>query len=135
MKATFLLRSSLIAACFAVGCISGRVLGSTYDTFFLVLLSYPFARITRSILIKRKYKDPKDLVMPRFDGSLFFNHHPLQVEIDMAYMALAFGVGAMLANLVLHQRISYEGLIAIGWGLGDFSASFAFLKRYKAIVQ
>jgi hypothetical protein len=93
------------------------------------------ARISRSILIKRKYKDPKDLVMPRFDGTLFFNQRPLQVEIDVAYMAFAFGAGAILANLVFHQRISYEGLIAFGWGAGDFSASLAFIRRYKSVAQ
>jgi len=135
MKAALLLRSSVIVVCFAGGCLSGRALGATYDSFFLVLLSYPLARVARSVLIRRKYKDPQGLVMPRFDGPVLFNQRPLQVEFDVAYMALAFGAGAMLANLVLHQRVSYEGLIAIGWGLGDFSASFAFIRRYRALAQ
>lgn len=135
MKSTLLVRSLVIVVCFAGGCLSGSVLGSTHDSLFLVLLSYPLARVARSLLIKRKYKDLQGLVMPRFDGSVFFNQRPLQVEFDVAYMALAFGAGATLAKLVLHQRVSYEGLIAIGWGIGDLSASFSFIRRHKSLVR
>jgi hypothetical protein len=55
--------------------------------------------------------------------------------MDAAYMAFAFGVGAILANLIFHQRVSYEGLIAIGLGGGEISASFAFVKRHKSVAH
>jgi hypothetical protein len=135
MKTALFFRCLLLVECFIGGCLTKSGLESTYDSLFLVLLSYPLWRIASSIVIKRKYREPRDLVVPRFDGPLFFKTPPLQVEMDAAYMAFAFGVGAILANLIFHQRVSYEGLIAIGLGGGEISASFAFVKRHKSVAH
>lgn len=112
-----------IASDYGYSGIDGRLLG-------LSVLAFGVARLSRPLLLGRKYPAARGLSMPRLNGPLYGSRRPIQTELDIVLVAFSIGIGAIVTGILLAQKLSVGGILGIAWGLGDYTAIRAFIKKH-----